>query len=51
MLVRKEAARHKVDNAIYNNKMERLSCVICGEENADGHHESYSPNRRLDVIS
>ena len=44
----KESARRLVRQAIISGLLHRGACVVCGEENAQGHHEDYS--KPLDVI-
>lgn len=38
----KETARHALNNAIRDKKLDREPCEICGEKNAQGHHTDYS---------
>ena len=38
----KRIARQKIRQLIFDGKLERGSCVICGAINAQAHHEDYS---------
>jgi hypothetical protein len=41
-------AHNKVCNAVRDNRLERSPCMVCGDREAQGHHEDYS--KPLDVI-
>lgn len=41
-------ARKKLHNAIQDGRIKRESCAVCGEADAQGHHEDYS--KPLDVV-
>ncbi len=41
------SARKQVQQAIRSGKLKRGSCVVCGKENANAHHEDYS--KPLDI--
>ena len=41
-------ARRKFRRAVKSGKVQRLPCVVCGDENSEGHHSDYS--RPLDVM-
>lgn len=41
-------ARSDVNHAIRDGKLDRMPCVVCGNERSEGHHEDYS--KPLDVI-
>ena len=43
----KYKARYMAKNAITQGKLKRKSCQVCGEENAQAHHEDYS--KPLDI--
>ena len=44
----KENARCMIRNRIRRGKLIRGSCVVCGQSNAQAHHEDYS--KPLDII-
>ena len=46
----KLAARQAVAKAVMAGRLTRGPCVVCGATLALGHHESYSKDRRLDVV-
>lgn len=41
-------ARIAVNNALRDGKIEKIPCLICGDEKVEGHHPDYS--RPLDVV-
>ena len=45
----KHAARKAVRQALYDGKLIRQPCWICGNPNTDAHHASYAPDMRLHV--
>lgn len=44
----KKKASEKVNNAVRDNRLEKLPCCICGNTKSEGHHEDY--NNPLQVI-
>lgn len=44
----KERSRYLLKLAIGSGKIQRLPCVICGNEKSEGHHEDYS--KPLEVV-
>lgn len=45
----KAAAHRAVSQAVYDGRLVRRPCEICGDPASHAHHESYAPDRRLDV--
>jgi len=45
---KKYFARQAVSNAIRDGRLVRQPCDVCGDENAQAHHDDY--NRSLDVV-
>lgn len=46
----KRTAKQQVRTAISNGRLERMPCEVCGAtRNVHGHHDSYEPDKWLDV--
>jgi hypothetical protein len=41
-------ARNAINNALRDGRIEKMPCLICGDEKVEGHHPDYS--RPLDVV-
>lgn len=41
-------AHHTVSNALRDGKLQKLPCLVCGNDKVEGHHPDYS--RPLDVV-
>lgn len=41
-------ARNDLNHAVRDGKLDRLPCVICGDEKSEAHHEDYT--KPLDVV-
>lgn len=50
--IAKHSEKHKCrkifESAVKSGQIKRMPCVICGDENSEGHHEDYT--KPLDVI-
>lgn len=44
----RKRASTAVGNAVRDGRLKKLPCLVCGDENVDGHHPDYS--RPLDVV-